>query len=203
MCRNWGDTAKGVYALSYCVRLMTRDDIPRVSMLDREIFPSMKMHTNFQNELKNCLAYYIVVYKKGEASGCVAGVDNIIGYAGLWTMVGEAHVVNIAVSHNFRGQGIGELLLIALIELALNVHCNMITLEVRVSNTTAQKLYGKYGFTVRGIRTGYYTDNREDGVIMTVDNIDGRGFKEEFKRLKSDYHKKRGAAEIILTAPLS
>jgi len=77
MCRNWGDTAKGVYALSYCVRLMTRDDIPRVSMLDREIFPSMKMHTNFQNELKNCLAYYIVVYKKGEASGCVAGVNGV------------------------------------------------------------------------------------------------------------------------------
>jgi ribosomal-protein-alanine N-acetyltransferase len=79
----------------------------------------------------------------------------------------------------------------------------MITLEVRASNITAQKLYQKYGFTVRGVRQGYYTDNREDGVIMTVDNIDSRDFKEEFKKLKSDYHKKRGAAEINLTAPLS
>jgi len=64
-------------------------------------------------------------------------------------------------------------------------------------------LYQKYGFTVRGIRQGYYTDNREDGVIMTVDNINDRTFKEAFKKLKSDYQKKRGAVEINLTAPLS
>jgi len=187
--------------LSYCIRLMTEDDIPRVLVIDREVFPGMKMPTNFQNEFKNCLAHYIVACK--DKSQPDYRLQNITGYAGLWIMVGEAHVVNIAVSPDYRGQGIGELLLIALIELALSMVCNMITLEVRASNVTAQKLYQKYGFTVRGIRQGYYTDNREDGVIMTVDNINDRTFKEAFKKLKSDYQKKRGAVEINLTAPLS
>jgi ribosomal-protein-alanine N-acetyltransferase len=182
---------------------MKEEDIPRVSRLDREVFPGIKMPTNFHNELKNCLAHYIVACQRKFP---IFGNDSeviIVGYAGLWIMVGEAHVVNLAVGHSYRGQGIGELLLIALIELALSMYCSMITLEVRVSNITAQKLYQKYGFTVRGIRTGYYTDNREDGVIMTVDNIGSRDFKEEFKILKGNYCKKRGAAEIILTAPLS
>jgi len=77
----------------------------------------------------------------------------------------------------------------------------MMTLEVRASNVTAQRLYQKYGFTSRGIRKGYYNDNREDGIIMTVDNIMSKTFREACKKLKSDYQKKRGAAEIILTAP--
>ena len=188
--------------LSYYVRLITEEDIPAVSRLDREAFPDMKMPTNFQNELKNCLARYIVVCKD-KLSVSDNNEDYIVGYAGVWIMVGEVHIVNIAVSNDYRRQGIGELLLIALIELALSMCCNMITLEARVSNVTAQKLYEKYGFTVRGVRQGYYTDNREDGVIMTVDDINGRAFKELFKKLKNDYGKKRGAAEIILTAPLS
>ncbi len=187
--------------MSYFIRLMNERDITLVSALDREVFPDMKMPTNFRNELNNCLAHYVVACKDDLPAGDIN--NNIVGYAGLWIMVGEAHVVNLAVSHNYRRQGIGELLLIAVIELALSMYCSMITLEVRVSNTTAQKLYQKYGVTVRGIRPGYYTDNREDGVIMTVDNIDSRDFKEEFKKLKSDYIKKRGAVKINLTAPLS
>jgi ribosomal-protein-alanine N-acetyltransferase len=181
---------------------MTEEDIPAVSKLDREVFPDMKMPTNFQNEFKNCLAHYVVAINDNP-SITDSDNENIIGYAGLWIMVGEAHVVNIAVSNAFRRQGLGELLLIALIEFSLSMCCNMLTLEVRESNNSAQKLYEKYGFTVRGVRRGYYTDNHEDGVIMTVDNINGRDYKEAFKKLKSGYRKKRGAAEIILTAPLS
>ncbi|MFA5760847.1 MAG: GNAT family N-acetyltransferase, partial [Dehalococcoidales bacterium] len=98
---------------------------------------------------------------------------------------------------------LGELLLLALIELALDMKCNMMTLEVRASNMAAQRLYQKYGFTSRGVRKGYYNDNREDGIIMTVDNINSKTFKGEYKKLKGDYQKKRGAAEIILTAPIS
>jgi [ribosomal protein S18]-alanine N-acetyltransferase len=186
--------------LPYFIRLMTEEDIPVVSELDREVFPDMKMPTNFQNEFKNCLAHYIVALNRSPSSPDDIESD-IIGYAGLWIMVGEAHVVNIAVSHEYRRQGLGELLLIALIEFALSMCCNMMTLEVRASNVTAQKLYEKFGFTVRGVRQGYYTDNREDGVIMTIDNINGRAFKDEFKKIKNGYRKKRGAADIVLTAP--
>lgn len=188
--------------MPYIIRLMTEDDIPAVSILDREVFPDMKMPTNFQNEFKNCMAHYIVALNASPSSSGDSE-SNIIGYAGLWLMVGEAHIVNIAVSNGFRRQGLGELLLVALIEFALSMCCNMMTLEVRASNVTAQKLYEKFGFTVRGVRKGYYTDNREDGVIMTIDNINGKVFKDEFKKIKNRYRKKRGAADIILTAPIS
>ncbi len=187
--------------LSYCLRRMTEDDISAVSELDRRIFPDMKMPTNFENELKNCMAHYIVACECDSAKSINSNDSNVIGYAGLWIMVSEAHIVNIAVAHNYRRRGLGELLLLALIELALDMKCNMMTLEVRASNVTAQRLYQKYGFTSRGVRKGYYNDNREDGIIMTVDNINSKTFKGEYKKLKGDYQKKRGAAEIILTAP--
>jgi ribosomal-protein-alanine N-acetyltransferase len=121
------------------VRLITEEDIPAVSRLDREAFPDMKMPTNFQNELKNCLARYIVVCKD-RLSVSDNNEDYIVGYAGVWIMVGEVHIVNIAVSNDYRRQGIGELLLIALIELALRMCCNMITLEARISNVTPKTL---------------------------------------------------------------
>jgi ribosomal-protein-alanine N-acetyltransferase len=181
---------------------MTEEDIPVVSELDREIFPDMKMPTNFQKEMKNCLAHYFVALD-GKLTIADACKSSIVGYAGLWIMVGEAHVVNIAVSNGYRRQGLGELLLIALVEFALSMCCNMMTLEVRASNTTAQKLYEKFGFTVRGVRTGYYTDNHEDGVIMTVDKINNRAFRDEFEKIKNDFRIKRGAVDIILTAPRS
>ena len=187
--------------MSYCVRRMTEDDISAVSELDRRIFPDMKMPTNFENELKNCMAHYIVACECDLAESISSNDSNVIGYAGLWIMVSEAHIVNIAVAHNYRRRGLGELLLLALIELALDMKCNMMTLEVRASNVTAQRLYQKYGFTSRGVRKGYYNDNREDGIIMTVDNINSKTFTDACKKLKSDYQKKRGAAEIILTAP--
>ncbi len=187
--------------MSYCVRVMTQDDIPAVSKLDRQIFPDMQMPTNFESELTNCMAHYLVAFECGLAELKSSWMGSIIGYAGLWIMVSEAHIVNIAVDCNYRRRGLGELLLIASIELALDMNCNMMTLEVRASNVTAQRLYQKYGFTSRGIRKGYYNDNREDGSIMTVDNINSKTFKDAYKKLKVDYQKKRGAAEIILTAP--
>lgn len=187
--------------MPYCVRVMTQDDIPAVSELDRQIFPDMQMPTNFENELKNCLAHYLVACEFDLPESKNSCMGSIIGYAGLWIMISEAHIVNIAVNCNYRRRGLGELLLIALIELALDMNCNMMTLEARASNITAQRLYQKYGFTFRGIRKGYYNDNREDGIIMTVDNINSKTFKDEYKKLKGDYQKKRGAAEIILTAP--
>ena len=191
--------------MSYCVRLMRVEDIPRASEIDREVFPTMKISTNFDNEFKNCLAHYIVVYEDrilvtGQSE--VNGDDNIIGFAGLWILVGEAHIVNIAVKPDSRRKGIGELLLMSLIELALDENCNLITLEVRPSNDIAQKLYAKYGFTVRGIRKGYYTDNREDAVIMTVDNMNSNPFREQFKQFKKEYYTRWGAAKIKLSAPL-
>ncbi|MDQ2745293.1 MAG: ribosomal protein S18-alanine N-acetyltransferase, partial [Chloroflexota bacterium] len=95
----------------------------------------------------------------------------IVGYAGMWLMVDEAHITTIAVLNDWRGQGLGELLLVSLIQQATAVYAHRMTLEVRVSNETAQKLYRKYGFAEEGVRPRYYSDNNEDAYIMSTKNI--------------------------------
>src|SRR3990170_1873406 len=91
--------------------------------------------------------------------------DLVIGFVGVWLIADEAHIVTIAVRDSHRRRGIGELLLIAAIELALMNERDMVSLECRVSNEAAVALYDKYGFQRLGIRPHYYSDNREDAII--------------------------------------
>ena len=90
----------------------------------------------------------------------------IIGFCGMWNMFDEAHVTTIGVLPNMRGRGLGELLFIALIDEAIRRNVTWVTLEVRVTNLSAQALYRKYDFTVQGRRPRYYSDNNEDAFIM-------------------------------------
>jgi ribosomal-protein-alanine N-acetyltransferase len=108
----------------------------------------------------------------------------ITGFVGFWVMADEAHITSIAVREKYRRQGIGELLLISVIDRALESKINVITLEVRASNTGAQALYYKYGFNKVGVRKGYYTDNREDGFIMSTDDINTASFQARLQQLK-------------------
>jgi ribosomal-protein-alanine N-acetyltransferase len=101
----------------------------------------------------------------------------ITGYVGFWIMADEAHITSIAVREAYRRQGLGELLLISAIDLATELKANIVTLEVRVSNTIAQNLYTKYSFTEVGIRPGYYVDNREDGLVMSTQDIASTAFQ--------------------------
>jgi ribosomal-protein-alanine N-acetyltransferase len=107
-------------------------------------------------------------------------------------MVGEAHITNIAVSEKHRRQGIGELLLLSLIDLAIKLEASLVTLEVRASNTSAQSLYAKYGFVKVGVRRGYYTDNREDGVLMTLEDITSAAVKANLQRLRKAHLERWG-----------
>jgi ribosomal-protein-alanine N-acetyltransferase len=116
-----------------------------------------------------------------------AGRGHVFGFAGFWIMAGEAHITNVAVREEHRRQGIGELLLIALIDLAIKLDAGLVTLEVRASNTAAQCLYSKYDFAEVGVRRGYYTDNREDGVLMTLENIASAPVQANLQRLKQAY----------------
>ncbi len=102
----------------------------------------------------------------------------VVGYAGLWLMVDEAHVTSIAVSPAYRGLGVGELLFLALIDLSREIGAQYVTLEVRVSNTLAQNLYRKYGFKETGVRRRYYSDNNEDALIMWSDPLGSPGFQQ-------------------------
>jgi len=172
---------------------MRLEDVDQVTEIDREAFPTMKPPTNFQRELSYPLAHYIVAVKQEGMCEPVEAEICIVGFAGIWLLADEAHIVNIAVRQACRRQGIGELLLISLIELALGLEASLVTLEVRASNSAARCLYGKYGFTVRGVRRGYYSDNREDAVIMTVDNINSTLFRQYLGRLKKAHSERWGA----------
>jgi ribosomal-protein-alanine N-acetyltransferase len=111
----------------------------------------------------------------------------ISGYVGIWFQGNEAHVTEIAVRGSLRGNGIGELLLIGTVRAAIEYGSSVVTLEVRVSNFIAQRLYEKYGFKSAGIRRGYYSDNREDAVIMTTSPIHSEEYQQRFRGLQQAY----------------
>jgi len=114
----------------------------------------------------------------------------IVGFVGSWIMSDEVHITSIAVRETYRRQGIGEKLLISAVEKAMELKANILTLEVRVSNTGAQSLYSKYGFTQVGLRRAYYTDNREDALLMSTDKINSASFQSRFRQLKEAYSRR-------------
>ena len=122
----------------------------------------------------------------------------IAGYVSVWYQQEEAHITEIAVREKFRGRGIGELLLIGSLRAAVEYGSKAMTLEARVSNFIAQRLYEKYLFKSVGTRKAYYADNREDAVIMTVDCIDSEDYGDRFEQLQDAYRSRWGEICIDL-----
>lgn len=108
----------------------------------------------------------------------------IVGNVGVWLLPDEAHIVTISVRESHRGRGIGEQLLVSAIELAQERGQPLVTLEVRVSNEAALGLYRKYGFEEVGRRHNYYSDNREDALILTINSVVTRRYRELFDELR-------------------
>jgi len=141
-------------------RSMTLGDIDTIVGIEREVFTAPWSAEAFHNELsQNMFAKYMVMEQDGV----------ILGYGGMWLIVDEAHVTNIAIREPYQGMGLGRKLLSELMRTAYWLGARRMTLEVRVSNERAQRLYRKYGFAPSGIRPGYYSDNREDALIMWAD----------------------------------
>jgi [ribosomal protein S18]-alanine N-acetyltransferase len=211
---------------------MTKSDIPQVTDIDREAFPTMWPPVNFLHELNNRLAHYVVACDGQRAAAEVQRqpairlvpvrsflgikwpfnskteniektpdtLEYITGFCGMWLMVDEAHIINLAVREAHRGQGLGETLLISSIDLATSLKASLVTLEVRASNQVAQNLYTKYGFQKMGVRKAYYTDNKEDAFIMTTDILSTEEFKERFKDLKEAHFRKSGKIAYEITS---
>jgi len=112
-------------------------------------------------------------------------LESIVGYSGMWLMADEAHITTIAVDPAYRSEGIGELLLLALLERAQDLGANEATLECRLSNHVAQTLYRKYTFREAGIRKRYYSDDGEDALIMTSEPLVSPLFLEKLVRNRS------------------
>jgi len=217
--------------MGYAVRPMQIEDIPQVSEIDKEAFPTQWPPPSFRRDLNSRLTRYLVAleesspcrstevskYKaKGNLRRLVSKVShllnkehsssneggaqkkqNILGYASMWLMVDEAHLTSIAVRETHRHLGIGELLLISIINLTAQLNAQVVTLEVRHSNLAAQALYEKYGFAKVGIRRGYYSDDGEDAVIMSTGRITSAPYQARLQELKWDYIKRWGAIEGI------
>lgn len=124
--------------------------------------------------------------------------DDLAGYVGIWLQGDQAHITEIAVREELRGRGIGELLIIGTLRVAYEQGLTEVTLEARVSNFVAQRLYDKYGFNEAGIRKNYYADNREDAVIMTTDPIHTAAYREKFATLQENFLERYGEIRIVI-----
>lgn len=141
----------------FSVRPMTLDDLDGVMAVEQESFLTPWSRSAFEEELvKNRLARYLVALD----------AESIVGYAGTWLVINEAHVTNVAVHAGRRREGIGRLLMEALMQMARDAGMESMTLEVRVSNEAAKTLYQQLGFVSAGIRKNYYSETKEDALIL-------------------------------------
>jgi ribosomal-protein-alanine N-acetyltransferase len=167
----------------YKVEPMQWDDVSQVMAIERKSFTLPWSDYTYRHELlDNRNAHYFVARRlNGQAArkpltlwGKLFKRDTlapVVGYGGFWIVLDEAHISTIASDVKWRGHGIGELLLLAMIERSIELGAHEVTLEVRVSNTVAQNLYCKYGFAVVGRRPAYYRDNDEDADLMTAHQV--------------------------------
>jgi ribosomal-protein-alanine N-acetyltransferase len=118
--------------------------------------------------------------------------EYVVGFVGLWFVMDETHIVIIGNRPGDRRKGIGELLLIAAVEDAMDRNARVVTLEVRSSNKVARALYHKYGFREVGVRKRYYADNNEDAVIMTTPPIHSDEYRDHFKEMSASHAGKWG-----------
>jgi [ribosomal protein S18]-alanine N-acetyltransferase len=148
------------------VRAMEPEDIPPVMEIDRNSFPNPWPENTYGYELRKNPASHLFVVQTREP-------PDVIGVAGYWMVVDEAHISTFAVRPDWRRRGVGTILLAALLRQAGGAGAVCAMLEVRAGNLAAQGLYRKFGFQPVGRRKGYYKDNGEDAVLMTADRLAG------------------------------
>lgn len=184
---------------------MTELDIPEVSRLERRCFTNPWPQSAYRRELRrpaqNC---YIVLRDTGDdrnepaiREGSLFSIGSrlstlarvrrteragarapIVGFSGFWHVFDEAHITTIGIEPSLRGRSLGELLLVAMIEEAIRRGAGYLSLEVRISNSIAMRLYEKYDFSVKGTRPRYYVDDGEDAYVMWSPPIRTESFRQ-------------------------
>ncbi len=145
------------------LRFVTLDKthIPKILEIEQSTHSAPWSQRSFENELEHKYGVFLVGFLEGE----------ICAYGGVWILVDEAHVTNVVVRENLRGQGIGRRLMIELLEKARTKGAVCATLEVRASNASAIHLYETLGFVQTTVRKKYYPDNKEDAVVMMLNDL--------------------------------
>ena len=145
----------------YEISLMTEADVDGMHAIEEATFATPWSRKSIEAELTNGCARYLVARAEGE----------VVGYAGMWLVIDEAHITNVAVRADMRGQGLGRQLMGRLIQLAADSGMIWMTLEVRRSNKAAQNLYRSFGFIDVGYRKRYSEDNQEDALLMALEHL--------------------------------
>ena len=198
---------------------MTLEDIDEVSSVERQAFTHAWPLAAYRRELRNPKQNYYIVLRDdpdAEQSGDIPvqigpgtprrqgrfafwplgrrdskqEIPPIVGFAGMWHVLDEAHVTTIGVLPELQGRGLGELLFLNLIDEAIRREATWLTLEVRVSNYGAQQLYSKYGFSIQGKKPRYYTDNNEDAYIMWSESFRNPDYLKHIEKLRRRLHHK-------------
>ena len=147
--------------------------------------------------LRRALEQILRPFGIGTPAETVESRERIVGFAGLWLMLDEAHVTTICVAKEFRGRGLGEVLMSHLMDLSNEIGASRVTLEVRVSNEPAKALYRKYGFTEEGIRKRYYSDDNEDAAIMWSGQLAEPEYQEHLGGLKAEALARAGGVRVV------
>lgn len=143
---------------------MKESDLKRIMEIEHASFSApWSLHAFISELSENEYARYFCLELDGQ----------VIGYMGLWFILEEGHITNVAIAPDYRGQRKGEILMRSVMQMMRQEGMERMTLEVRASNTVARKLYERLGFGAAGVRKGYYSDNREDAVIMWLDLQEG------------------------------
>ncbi len=155
---------------------MTDADVKEVLRIEQQSFSTQWPSNAFYQEMHdNKLAHYYV-----------GRVDKrVVAYGGIWVILEDSHVTTIAVHPSYRGRKYGEIMLLKLLDEAIERGASWMTLEVRESNAVAQNLYRKYGFTTVSTRKGYYSDNNENALVMWAGNLKSEIYKNRLKALRS------------------
>jgi len=187
--------------LPYAVAPMELEDVPTVSQVEQVVFTLPWSATAFDYELRyNPASEYLVLrYLPWAGKSWAERVlprrfaqllprprtdPSLLGYGGFWISPEEAHICTLALRPEWRGRSLGELLLTSLLERAHEGKAPVVTLEVRVTNTAAQKLYVKYGFKQTKRRKHYYSDNGEDALVMTSPPMASAAYQEHLAGLR-------------------
>lgn len=141
------------------IRPMTENDLDRVVIIENACFTDPWSRENFEDSLKEPTAHLLVM-----TAG--TGVEGIVGYCCLYHMLDEGEIVNVAVAPEYRQKGYGAALVRELMRLGKDLGAERFFLEVRAGNTAGKRLYESLGFGSCGIRKGFYSNPREDAVLM-------------------------------------
>ena len=156
------------------LREMTFRDVAAVATLERVVYPQPWSARTFYDELAQANRRYIVAEQDGV----------MVGYAGLLLVEGDAHITTLAVDPTARRDRVGTRLMVELVDRALASGAKHLTLEVRVSNSAARRLYERFGFAPVGLRKNYYRD--EDALVMWATDIDDEEYATRVDAIRLD-----------------